>query len=227
MRMMVPSLSVTVCAVKSTDWTTPSNSPTPSSSGFSCLSCVAPSLRRSSRLTPSTLRNPSGGGVGLVTRLAAAMLSLMTEWLFPSSSFRSAARKVPSSGPCGVARGCRDAVSVGLCPAAMSAWTSATKSASVRALWAASSPRSPCRIIVVPFAAIWRPPTSRVNVAVSAADVTAVTRLRTCSGRVISLDSSSSTRRATSVPGITRTSTRVGPVCSKLWASGSETVREN
>jgi hypothetical protein len=55
----------------------------------------------------------------------------------------------------------------------------------------------------------------------------AVTRLRTCSGRVISLDCSSSTRRATSVPGITRTSTRVGPVCSKLWASGSETVREN
>src|SRR2546426_7369863 len=65
MRMMVPSLSVTVCAVKSTDWTTPSNSRTPSSSGFSCSSFVVPSLRRSSRLTPSTLRNPSGGGVGL------------------------------------------------------------------------------------------------------------------------------------------------------------------
>src|SRR5690349_1004197 len=57
--------------------------------------------------------------------------------------------------------------------------------------------------------------------------VTAVTRLRTCSGRDMSLGSSSSTRRATSVPGITCTSTRVGPVWSRLCASGSEMLREN
>ena len=69
--------------------------------------------------------------MALVTRLAAAMLSETTEWLFPSLSFNSAARKLPSFGAWGEVGGCRTATSVGFRPAAMSAWTRATKSARV------------------------------------------------------------------------------------------------
>src|SRR5437773_682313 len=77
-RMIVPLFRVTVPAVASTDCTTPSNSCSPSISGISARSVVVPSVTRSSIFKPSTVSQPSGGGVVLSLRLAAVMFSLMT-----------------------------------------------------------------------------------------------------------------------------------------------------
>src|SRR5947199_308614 len=77
-RMIVPLFRVTVPAVASTDCTTPSNSCSPSISGISARRVVVPSVTRSSIFKPSTVSQPSGGGVVLSLTLAAVMFSLMT-----------------------------------------------------------------------------------------------------------------------------------------------------
>src|SRR6266550_2756600 len=82
-------------------------------------------------LKPSSLSIASGGGVGLVTRLAPVTLRPIRGWSLSWSSLSSLARKLALPGACGVAGGVRRAFSAGCRPAARSACTRATKSATL------------------------------------------------------------------------------------------------
>src|SRR6266566_633441 len=229
-RRIVPSASVTLLPLTSTEATIPPKRSSPSVSGVSCFIRVVPSLTRSSIFWPSTCSQASGGGLELERTFALVTLISMLGRSAASSSRTTAAVKAAFPGACGVPGAGRRASMAGCLPAARACCTRIVNSASDAGagLLSSSSPSScwPVNFVSL-LTTIFRLPRSNESVSAVADAAIAVTRPSTRSERVSCSACFTTTRRATSVPGMSQIVTRAGPAPSNESRPGRVMVREN